>query len=523
MFSISWCYQRHKEFACEEITNGAITNSAERTIVGNSLIIRASMKDTGFYMSFIHPQRQIVDIGQAINISCVISGGPFTFLKWFKDGRFLKEDRKLLNVSKSTISVSNVVKTTEGMYQCFVGNIMDEKQAIGQIILSAVPPTIVKVFKTQHRRPGQSVTLECAATGDPLPQIQWTLRDSLIKKSFGINIENKVEAGKSWSKLTINTLQILNGGIYQCIAINKVGKDIYSNTIHVYGPPRVWPLLNETVVAGKSFFMQCHVSGYPVTSITWKKENERIKMYNNGTLKITSAIGDVDNVAPILKDTHNETLRFGRRLHLSCVLTAGDPPIEFIWLYNGQVLPHDLGLIVSDSTYSSFLNHQNVGRNHMGNYSCIARNSAGSSSKSSFVKVQAPPEWQVKPNQSKLEVNIGEYVSKKLERLVDLPTKRIVHQNGTLSLFNISEEDLQITYRCQISNGIPPSLVANMQLMLKSDDGKTRTHKNKDFINPLMSSVATPVDFSSLNKNVKKLENSIMMGKNLDEDDKRFL
>ncbi|KAG1685713.1 Down syndrome cell adhesion molecule-like protein Dscam2 [Nymphon striatum] len=281
-----WCYQRYKGLACEEITNGA-----GKTIVGNSLIIRASMKDTGFYVckavnrmgedkstlkltaplsAFIHPQRQIVDIGQTINIGCVISGGPFTFVKWFKDGRFLKEDRNILNTSKSTMEISNVAKTTEGMYQCFVGNIMDEKQAIGQIILSGNCATNNE-FKMQHRRPGQSVTLECAATGDPLPQIQWTLRDSLIKNNFGLNIESKIEAGKVWSKLTINILQISNGGIYKCIAKNKAGKDIYSNTLHVYGPPNVWPLINQTVVSGKSVFMQCHVSGYPVASISWKK------------------------------------------------------------------------------------------------------------------------------------------------------------------------------------------------------------------------------------------------------------
>ncbi|KAG1685711.1 Down syndrome cell adhesion molecule-like protein Dscam2 [Nymphon striatum] len=453
----SWCYQKYRGLSCEEIAK-----STEKTIVGNSLIIRASMKDSGFYVckaenkmgddtvklkltvfaplsAFIHPQRQIVDIGQAINIGCVISGGPFTFIKWFKDGKFLKEDVEQLNSSKSSLDISNVEKTTEGMYQCFVGNVMDEKQAIGQIILSAVPPTIVKEFKIQHKRPGQSLTLECAATGDPLPQIQWTLRDSIIKNSFGLNIESKVERGKIWSKLTIKILQIFNGGIYKCIAKNKAGNDIYSNTIHVYGPPRAWPLMNQTVVTGKSVFMQCHVSGYPIASINWKKddedllENERIKIYSNGSLKILSAIRDIDSgkykctaeneegytssgsgilrilVAPILNEIHDQSLRFGRRLGLYCSLTAGDPPIEFTWLYNGQALPHHLGLVVSDSTYLSTLSHQNIRGEHMGNYTCIAKNNAGSASVSAFIKVEAPPEWLMKP--TSVEVHLGESIS----------------------------------------------------------------------------------------------------------------
>ncbi|KAG1652228.1 Down syndrome cell adhesion molecule-like protein Dscam2 [Nymphon striatum] len=531
----SWCYQKYRGLSCEEITK-----STEKTIVGNSLIIRASMKDSGFYVckaenkmgddtvklkltvfaplsAFIHPQRQIVDIGQAINIGCVISGGPFTFIKWFKDGKFLKKDIEKLNSSKSSLHISNVEKTTEGMYQCFVGNVMDEKQAIGQIILSAVPPTIVKEFKMQHKRSGQSLTLECAATGDPLPQIQWILRDSIIKKSFGLNIESKVDSGKIWSKLTINILQISNSGIYKCIAKNKAGKDMYSNTLHVYGPPRVWPLMNQTVVTGKSVFIQCHVSGYPISSINWKKddedllENERIKIYSNGSLKILSAIRDIDNgkykctaeneegytssgsgilrilVAPILNEINDQSLRFGRRLSLYCSLTAGDPPIEFTWLYNGQALPHYLGLVVSDSTYSSTLNHQNIRGEHMGNYTCIAKNNPGSASVSAFIKVEAPPEWLMKP--TSVEVHLGESISlpctgkgfpqpkstwlklkgRQLEKLGNLQNERIIYKNGTLSLISISEDDLQITYRCKISNRIQPSLVANIKLILKKN------------------------------------------------------
>ncbi|KAG1652227.1 Down syndrome cell adhesion molecule-like protein Dscam2 [Nymphon striatum] len=592
----SWCYQKYRGLSCEEITK-----STEKTIVGNSLIIRASMKDSGFYVckaenkmgddtvklkltvfaplsAFIHPQRQIVDIGQAINIGCVISGGPFTFIKWFKDGKFLKKDIEKLNSSKSSLHISNVEKTTEGMYQCFVGNVMDEKQAIGQIILSAVPPTIVKEFKMQHKRSGQSLTLECAATGDPLPQIQWILRDSIIKKSFGLNIESKVDSGKIWSKLTINILQISNSGIYKCIAKNKAGKDMYSNTLHVYGPPRVWPLMNQTVVTGKSVFIQCHVSGYPISSINWKKddedllENERIKIYSNGSLKILSAIRDIDNgkykctaeneegytssgsgilrilVAPILNEINDQSLRFGRRLSLYCSLTAGDPPIEFTWLYNGQALPHYLGLVVSDSTYSSTLNHQNIRGEHMGNYTCIAKNNPGSASVSAFIKVEAPPEWLMKP--TSVEVHLGESISlpctgkgfpqpkstwlklkgRQLEKLGNLQNERIIYKNGTLSLISISEDDLQITYRCKISNRIQPSLahclintslldprsylqwciwevkeggeLGSVIILFKLNtggDNKAGSDDNKDFGYPLFTSIITPTDESYKN------------------------
>ncbi|KAG1652223.1 Down syndrome cell adhesion molecule-like protein Dscam2 [Nymphon striatum] len=479
-FTISWCYQKYRGLSCEEITK-----STEKTIVGNSLIIRASMKDSGFYVckaenkmgddtvklkltvfaplsAFIHPQRQIVDIGQAINIGCVISGGPFTFIKWFKDGKFLKKDIEKLNSSKSSLHISNVEKTTEGMYQCFVGNVMDEKQAIGQIILSAVPPTIVKEFKMQHKRSGQSLTLECAATGDPLPQIQWILRDSIIKKSFGLNIESKVDSD------------------------------------------------DEDLL-----------------------ENERIKIYSNGSLKILSAIRDIDNgkykctaeneegytssgsgilrilVAPILNEINDQSLRFGRRLSLYCSLTAGDPPIEFTWLYNGQALPHYLGLVVSDSTYSSTLNHQNIRGEHMGNYTCIAKNNPGSASVSAFIKVEAPPEWLMKP--TSVEVHLGESIS------LPCTGKGFPQPKSTWLKLKVSVGDscdikckatgigpfnVQWIYSSKTLSSVSDQRLGSVIILFKLNtggDNKAGSDDNKDFGYPLFTSIITPTDESYKN------------------------
>ncbi|KAG1677276.1 Down syndrome cell adhesion molecule-like protein Dscam2 [Nymphon striatum] len=463
----SWCYKKYKGTACKEIQKDKGLN-----IVVNSLIMRASVQDSGFYMckaknkmgekevttemivhaplsAFIHPQRQIVEIEQEVSLSCVISGGPLRFIKWFNNGKFLKSDDYSLNKSRSTLKIPSVGRTSEGMYQCFVGNTLDEKQAIGQIILSAVPPVLVKVFKRIQKRPGQSVSLECSAKGEPLPQIVWSLRDSLVKNSFGSNIETRVESGTIWSKLTMDSLKIQNGGIYKCLAKNKAGEDSYANILDVYGPLRVWPLQNQTVVTGKAVVIQCHVSGYPISSIKWRKdgedllESERIKMHSNGTLRILSAIGNVDN----------------------------------------------------------------------GNYECIAENDEGDTSFgvgsvriigikevfnfiSNYNNLSAPPEWKIKP--TTLEVMYGEsailpcsgkafpqpkstwmkITDKMSDKLENGTSKLIIYGNGTLQINDISEDDLLPTYRCIISNGIPPSLITNIHLKLKSYRIQFETRQN---------------------------------------------
>lgn len=116
--------------------------------------------------------------------------------------------------------------------------------------------------------------LECTGKGDPLPEIIWKIRETVLRNTQ----ENKIESeigfdGAVVSKFTKSNVRTFDGGLYSCVARNKVGEDIYSKNIDVYGPPHVWPIANKTVVAGDSFFMHCHVSGYPIKSITWLKGN----------------------------------------------------------------------------------------------------------------------------------------------------------------------------------------------------------------------------------------------------------
>ena len=68
---------------------------------------------------------------------------------------------------------------------------------------------------------GDDVTLECNATGNPVPSIGW------IMESTGIVV-------------SINSILILSNisrnasGVYQCIAMNSIGNDTKNCTVDVY-------------------------------------------------------------------------------------------------------------------------------------------------------------------------------------------------------------------------------------------------------------------------------------------------
>lgn len=63
---------------------------------------------------------------------------------------------------------------------------------------------------------------------------------------------------------------------------------------------------------------------------------------------------------------------------VSCTVTKGDLPMDIKWLFNGYHLRSGDGvLITSGSQRISMLSIESVQPRHAGNYSCIAKNTAG--------------------------------------------------------------------------------------------------------------------------------------------------
>lgn len=73
---------------------------------------------------------------------------------------------------------------------------------------------------------------------------------------------------------------------------------------------------------------------------------------------------------------------------LSCSINKGDLPIKTIWLFNGKSLTSQNGIVVSKVTKRlTTLSIEDVQANHVGEYTCVAKNIAGSSSYSAYLHV----------------------------------------------------------------------------------------------------------------------------------------
>lgn len=81
--------------------------------------------------------------------------------------------------------------------------------------LSIVPPTFTRQLSDVDALVNSNVDLDCAATGDPEPQVRW-LRDGVpIRDSRRFQLANHI--------LRIRGVTKAEEGIYECVATNGAG------------------------------------------------------------------------------------------------------------------------------------------------------------------------------------------------------------------------------------------------------------------------------------------------------------
>ncbi|XP_055318376.1 cell adhesion molecule Dscam2 isoform X1 [Sitodiplosis mosellana] len=461
----------------------------------------------------IDPPTQTVDFGRPAVFTCHYSGNPIKTVSWMKDGK------PMPGHSDAILRIESVKKEDNGMYQCFVRNDQESAQASAELKLGGRfdPPVIRHAFTEETLRPGPPVFLKCIGGGNPTPEISWELDGKKISNNERYQVGQYVTVnGDVVSYLNITSIHANDGGLYKCFASSKVGTAEHSAKINVYGLPYIRPMEKKAIVAGETLVVTCPVAGYPIKSIVWERDNRALpinrkqKVFPNGTLIIENVERNSDQatytcvaknaegysargalevqvmVPPKIAhfDFGEEPSNFGDSASVQCLVTSGDLPIEFRWLYNGRPVSEVAGITTAKmGKRNSVLTIDSVTDQHVGNFTCRASNYNGqfSATMVNFTAeliVNVPPRWILEPtdkafaqgSNAKVECKSDGFPKPQIvwkKAVGDTPGEykdmkandNIRVDEGTLYINNIQKNN-EGYYLCEAINGIGSGLSA---------------------------------------------------------------
>ncbi|XP_018398489.1 PREDICTED: protein CEPU-1-like [Cyphomyrmex costatus] len=142
--------------------------------------------------------------------------------------------------------------------------------------IASVPPDILDYDTSTDMvvMEGRNVTLRCAATGSPAPNITWRREDGQ-QIQLGNGEEVASVDGSSFNITKVNRLHM---GSYLCIASNGVPPSVSKRImLTVHFPPMIW-VQNQLVGAqeGQKLTLECYSEAFPKSINYWTRDQDKI-------------------------------------------------------------------------------------------------------------------------------------------------------------------------------------------------------------------------------------------------------
>ncbi|EEB18285.1 limbic system-associated membrane protein precursor, putative [Pediculus humanus corporis] len=178
-------------------------------------------------------------------------------------------DPRIQLIDGYNLQIRDVQTHDAGNYICQIGTMVPLE--ITHTLEILVPPRIHHVTSggNVEVKKGQTVTLECRASGNPVPSVAWSRKNNVLPSG---------EKSREGSSITIEQATRHQAGTYLCTASNGVGDSaIQSINLHVLYPPEV-EVERSWVHSGEGFEAQlvCIVHADPPSDVLWYRDTLRL-------------------------------------------------------------------------------------------------------------------------------------------------------------------------------------------------------------------------------------------------------
>ncbi|KAM3623848.1 uncharacterized protein V6R79_016215 [Siganus canaliculatus] len=354
------------------------------------------------------PRSATVRHGESASFRCRVNGGaqPMGPIVWKRANNQPLPDNAKLGPGGSVLTIASAKPANHGQYRCMASNSVGSGSATAMLHVKFPPKVRLTPEGPLRVRIGDSVSVECRATGRPRPSLSWKRQGSTLQLvTKETNDANIIQ----WTAMHPE-----DSGVYICQGENTEGVTEVKVDIVVEGglgaPVASVSQAEMTVEEGQTVTMECQASGSPTPEITWSKLRAPLPWKHTvagGVLTLTSVgrqdsgqyICNATNIhgyseaytqmevesppyATCLPDQVN--LKPGDALSIQC-LAHGSHPISYKWSRVGRPnLPQG-----AETTNDGRLQIAHVKLAEAGTYKCVATNHVGSSEAVARVVVKA--------------------------------------------------------------------------------------------------------------------------------------
>ncbi|KAM5299409.1 LOW QUALITY PROTEIN: hemicentin-2 [Ctenodactylus gundi] len=359
--------------------------------------------------------------GENASLPCPAQGTPKPQVTWRKgpSSESLSGRPGAAVLADGSLLLSSVSPMDTGDYECQATNEAGSASRRAKLVVH-VPPSIREDGRkaTMSTMAGQPLTLECDASGFPVPEVTWLKDGQLIPNASSHHL---LEASSS---LHFPRIQEGDSGLYSCRAENQAGSARRDFELLVLTPPAVLGAgaTQEVLgLAGADVDLECRTSGVPMPQVEWTKDgqpvlpgNPRVQLWEDGqVLRITSShLGDAGQYQCMAfspagqqakdfrlrvhspptvwgaNETGEVTTMEGHAVRLLCE-ARGAPPPEIAWFKDGVLLPPSATVVYARGGRQLQLDAAQA--SDAGVYTCEASSPAGATEKSTRLEVYVPP------------------------------------------------------------------------------------------------------------------------------------
>ncbi|XP_009887748.1 PREDICTED: matrix-remodeling-associated protein 5 isoform X1 [Charadrius vociferus] len=357
-------------------------------------------------------------------IPCDAVGEPKPFITWTKvsTGALMTANTRLQRFEvwkNGTLLIRNVQLQDRGQYLCTAQNLHGiDKMIIVLTVVAHQPKILLSRYRDVTVYFGETIAIECQASGTPSPHISWIFPDRKIVQTV-TTTESRIMLHENRT-LSIKQATFSDRGVYKCVASNAAGADSIAVRLHIAALP---PIIqqdkqeNISLPLGSSINIHCTAKAAPSPSIRWvvfdgthirpsQFVNGNLFVFPNGTLYIRNVSpkdsGTYECIAANMVGAARRTIQLHVKKHASNAKITGSSPQRTDVTYgsilrldcsaSGDPWPRILWRLPSkrmiDSLHSSLETRIKVFSNgtlvvhsvtdkDAGDYLCVARNKIG--------------------------------------------------------------------------------------------------------------------------------------------------